>query len=349
MQTGIKRSITHWTGGGGRASTVDKQHYHRITEFDGNTVAGNEKIEDNVVTSDDDYAAHTLNLNTGSAGFAMAGMLNATEDPFDPGPQPINERQFEAHCKMLAEFHSSYGIPITRETCLTHAEVQPTLGVKQRGKWDITRLVFKPDLRGPLQVGDYMRERVKSYQPVTAPEIAGRPTLRKGDKGAFVMDLQLLLAGVNFFPGKKDGIFGTRTKEAVVSFQAHAGLKTDGVVGPQTWDALMGAEPLPERDVSLDDLREDGSRIIKQADLIEKTLIGGGTVTAAATTAQEIVASASQTATQAGSVLSSVSDILLRNWPLLLLLVAAGVVWLAVRRIKAARVEDARTGANLKR
>lgn len=349
MQTGIRRSITHWTAGGGRASARDKECYHRITEFDGNVVAGNEKIEDNIVTSDDDYAAHTLNLNTGSAGFAMAGMAGAVEDPFDPGPSPINERQFEAHCKMLAEFHAAYGIPVTRETCLTHAEVQPTLGVKQRGKWDIERLVFKPELRGPLQVGDYMRERVKSYMPTSIPEVTNRPTLRMGDRGAFVMDLQMLLAGVNFFPGKKDGIFGKRTKEAVVSFQAHAGINTDGIVGPMTWDALMGSAPPSERDVTLNDLREDGSRTIKQADTIQNTLIGGGALTAAATTVQEIVASASQTASQAGGVLSTLSDTVARNWPLLILLVAAGAVWFAVQRIKQARLDDARTGANLKR
>lgn len=346
--SGIKRSITHWTGGGGRASPLDKKHYHRITEFDAQIVEGNEEIADNIVTADDDYAAHTLNLNTGSGGFAMAGMLGAIENPFDAGSAPINERQFEAHCRMLADFHAGQGIPITRETCLTHAEVQPTLGVKQRGKWDLTRLPFKPELRGALPVGDYLRERVKSYMPTRPATLLNRPTLRQGDKGAFVLDLQMLLANLGFFPGKKDGVFGRITEEAVVAFQAYAQIGSDGVVGPVTWDGLMTATAPPPRDVTITDLREDGSRTIKQADTVEKALMGGGLVTAAGTALQEL-SGASGRVTEADGALTLVTGLIQRHWPLLLLLVAAGVIFLAIRRIKAARVDDARTGANLKR
>jgi len=100
MGTDADRSITHWTAGAGRASAVDKEHYHRITERDGTIVHGTEEIEDNIVTSDGDYAAHTRNLNTRSAGFAMAGMRGAQEIPFYAGDSPINRHQFEAHCKM---------------------------------------------------------------------------------------------------------------------------------------------------------------------------------------------------------------------------------------------------------
>lgn len=351
---GIVRSITHWTGGGGRASALDKKHYHRITEYDGTVVEGNEEIADNIVTADDDYAAHTLNLNTGSAGFSMAGMAGAIESPFSAGSAPINERQFEAHCRMLADFHASMAIPVTRETCLTHAEVEPTLGVKQRGKWDLTRLPFKLELRGAIPVGDYMRERVKSYMPASpVTEIAtNRPILREGARGAFVLDLQILLADAHVFSGKRDGQFGPLTKAAVAAFQTRNGLKADGVVGPLTWAALMEPAILPERDVSLDDLRERGSQTIKSADLAQNAILGGTGVAAIGSTL-EALTSASEKATGAAGQLEGLlgmgTSLIRLYWPLLLALGLGAVVWYALARVKRARLEDARTGANLKR
>lgn len=40
----------------------------------------------------------------------------------------------------------------------------------------------------------------------------------------------------------EDGIFGAKTKAAVVAFQAAAGLVTDGICGPKTWAALLLSE-----------------------------------------------------------------------------------------------------------
>lgn len=62
-----------------------------------------------------------------------------------------------------------------------------------------------------------------------------RPLLRIGDKGSDVMYLQELL-GI-----AKDGDFGPGTKEAVVKFQKKAGLYADGIVGAQSWSALIAA------------------------------------------------------------------------------------------------------------
>lgn len=36
-----------------------------------------------------------------------------------------------------------------------------------------------------------------------------------------------------------DGIFGTRTREAVVAYQRQKGLAPDGIVGQQTWNSLL--------------------------------------------------------------------------------------------------------------
>ncbi len=62
-------------------------------------------------------------------------------------------------------------------------------------------------------------------------------TLRKGDKGEEVQYMQQLLAKT----GSEltiDGIFGNGTLAAVKTFQTKHGLKSDGIVGPQTWKEL---------------------------------------------------------------------------------------------------------------
>lgn len=63
-------------------------------------------------------------------------------------------------------------------------------------------------------------------------------TLRYGSQGPFVQYLQLALWRAGFAPGAIDGIFGTRTLDALVKFQRAYGLVDDGIAGPKTWAAL---------------------------------------------------------------------------------------------------------------
>ena len=156
----MKRLIIHWNAGTNEANELDKQHYHFIVDGDGDVVAGKYKPEDNLSTADGKYAAHTLNCNTGSIGVSMAGMLGAIESPFNAGKYPLKEKQLAATVKLVADLCKKYNIPVTDKTVLTHAEVQPNLGITQRGKWDITRIPFKPELVGHKACGDYIRKLV---------------------------------------------------------------------------------------------------------------------------------------------------------------------------------------------
>ena len=169
--TGLVRIIAHWSAGRYTASKIDRDHYHFIYEGDGREVAGIHTPEDNISAKDGKYAAHTRGCNTGSIGVAVACMWNAKEGAH--GSQPMTEAQFEAMCRGIARLCMRYKIPVTPRTVLSHAEVQPTLGIKQNGKWDFTELSFSPSLKGHKACGDFMRSRVSAY--MVAPAINPKP------------------------------------------------------------------------------------------------------------------------------------------------------------------------------
>ena len=77
--------------------------------------------------------------------------------------------------------------------------------------------------------------------PANVAYIAPR-TLRKGNRGTDVEELQRTLNADPRYPTKVDGIYGADTAASVRAFQADHGLNADGIVGPKTWDALRQTE-----------------------------------------------------------------------------------------------------------
>lgn len=67
--------------------------------------------------------------------------------------------------------------------------------------------------------------------------------LKQGMSGSAVKELQIMLSLVGYYLGDSgtDGIFGAKTKAAVLLFQSRNGLKADGIVGPKTRVALESA------------------------------------------------------------------------------------------------------------
>ena len=76
------------------------------------------------------------------------------------------------------------------------------------------------------------------YSEEEIPVETVRPILRKGSTGEDVRKLQERLNELGYDCGAVDGKFGDNTRRAVIAFQGAHGLKTDGVVGTQTWAAL---------------------------------------------------------------------------------------------------------------
>jgi peptidoglycan hydrolase-like protein with peptidoglycan-binding domain len=87
---------------------------------------------------------------------------------------------------------------------------------------------------------------------MTSTSIATDPTLRQGDSGDAVTELQQLLnaKGINI---AIDGVFGAATRAAVVQFQQQNSLVADGIVGTQTWQALRrgGNAPIQLTDAAI--------------------------------------------------------------------------------------------------
>ena len=59
-----------------------------------------------------------------------------------------------------------------------------------------------------------------------------------GSRSEEVRQIQSVLKTKGYYTGNIDGIFGTKTKNAVVAFQKAKGLKADGIAGPKTLKAL---------------------------------------------------------------------------------------------------------------
>ena len=66
-----------------------------------------------------------------------------------------------------------------------------------------------------------------------------QPTLsRQGSQGEEVRRIQQRLLDWGYFDGPVDGVFGVKTKQAVLAFQQKNGLDPDGIAGPDTLAAL---------------------------------------------------------------------------------------------------------------
>ena len=246
----LQRIILHWTAGADGVNETESDSYNFIVGRDGSVTNGSHPPEAQVPPLKyGHYAAHTLNCNSYSIGVSLDAMADAKEVPFNAGKYPITEEQLGAAAQLVASLCLKYGIPVTRETVLSHAEVQRTLGIAQRQKWDISWLPGMEKPGDAIVVGDklrrmvsdaladFEREKDRSEKPIEP-----LPTLRRGMRTVHVATAQSALIAKKYLSGKgsekADGDFGALTEAAVKAFQRDKGLKQDGVVGPKTWEKL---------------------------------------------------------------------------------------------------------------
>ena len=249
----MNRITGHHAASGYKPSKESLEAYHRLIDGDGQVIAGNHEIEDNApgrTLSKGTYAAHTWKLNSGNIGVSILAMASAVwGSPRVSTKSPVRLVQVDAYCREVARLAIDYSIPVDRRFVLTHAEVQPTLGVTQKNKWDFDYDPrYRSMSRDPIAIGDELRKEISrimknmrrdgavSSQP--APSVAPVgvlpfSALRQGSKGPNVLRLQDRLGLL------ADGVFGPKTRDAVIAFQKTKQLLPDGVVGAMTWATLF--------------------------------------------------------------------------------------------------------------
>ena len=70
-------------------------------------------------------------------------------------------------------------------------------------------------------------------------DAANKVQVKQGDSGTIVYLIQLILSAKGFYTSKMDGSFGSGTEKAVRDYQRSKNLSCDGVVGGNTFYALM--------------------------------------------------------------------------------------------------------------
>lgn len=236
----------------------------------------------------------------------------------------------------------------------------------------------KDDVRGVTHHlnGGYigLAERTRwlgRWKIALAAESAARPkdgTLRYGDAGYEVKATQDRLAELGYPIGKAEGDFGVATRTQVLALQADRDLPTTGVVDDATRAALKTDLPKPVSEAretaTVQDLREAGSDTIAQADTVStlgRLKIAVGSFFGLGAGAQHLglldqAQTVADKAAQVHTIWDSVSGFvlpILSNTTVLFAGVALACVGFAVchfaKKIKAARLADHRSGANMAR
>ena len=191
------------------------------------------------------------------------------------------------------------------------------------------------------------------------PDVDWKPDGITEGPGALTKDelraIQLKLRELGYVEaGKADGLWGTRTRAAVLAFRADNDLPIVATIDDQFKAALavgkMRAISTDRASTTAADLRAEGSRTVKAADAGE----GAGAVVAATGTVVAISEALEATESQLGAMqrildgVQPLMDTALSYGPYLLIALGAFIIW-QMHKAKAARVEDERTGKNVGR
>lgn len=160
---GVRGIVWHWTAGSKGLIELELNSYNFLHDVEGNTYDGKATIAEQVMY---DWrrgvgVSHTRSMNTGWIGQSVDAMAGAKQtNPITWGTNPITWKGLDAMLEQSADLVKEYDIPVSKWTTLSHAEVQPTLGVTQKWKWDYVVLPGDTVSRDPVEIGDILRKRL---------------------------------------------------------------------------------------------------------------------------------------------------------------------------------------------
>ncbi|MBD2844765.1 S41 family peptidase [Paenibacillus sp. IB182496] len=119
------------------------------------------------------------------------------------------------------------------------------------GNW-IHEKGIRPDVEAPPP--DYY----------TAPRLAKDTTLKPDTVGEQVKSMQMMLEGLGYDPGRKDGYYSEQTADAVAKLQADEGLPETGELTPETAEKLESRLVAYIRDDANDTQMDEAVRVLKE-------------------------------------------------------------------------------------
>jgi peptidoglycan hydrolase-like protein with peptidoglycan-binding domain len=162
------------------------------------------------------------------------------------GSWPLSPDTHEMIAKWVADVCTRYEIPINRDRVLGHREV-----FIRHGASYATACPGGMDLEWIVNRARAIQETTpENPEPVVnpAPMVPATPTVSPENatfNGYRIVDIQRRL-GIHGFKTATDGIYGPHTRSQVRAFQSARRLTVDGIVGPQTWSALVKEPSRPQ-------------------------------------------------------------------------------------------------------
>ncbi|MFF5638219.1 peptidoglycan-binding protein [Streptomyces sp. NPDC012825] len=171
---------------------------------------------------DKDTAYHARSGNAYSVGIEHEGYVD--------NPAWFTDAMYRSSAALTRHLTDKYGIPKDRAHIIGHSEVPNNDHTDPGPNWNWTY---------------YMQLVGGSTSTPVNLDFPAYNTLRSESTGTQVTAAQTLLNAQGFAAGTADGVFGTKTETAVKAFQSARGLSPDGVIGRQSWTALLSAGTKP--------------------------------------------------------------------------------------------------------